>query len=371
MLRMRVLSALAVGSVVGAVLVGASAPVTMAASWPVISGNFVLTDLVYEGFDYSSGASLQSQSGGTGWSGAWDYAQGGDSPLGIAGSGLTYTGLPVEGLSTAYAGVRAINGSGRDLSRVDSGIVYVQLLVNLSGGFNNGAPNLRFYDTNASANTGFIGSNNTGNNAAILSASSVDIGNSGVDINTGTTHLLVVRIDYGAQQTDLWVNPDVTTFDYGNPPSADATATSFAPEFDRIYLFNRSSGSFDEFRVMRLAAAPPPPPVRPSAPLDVVAVPGNRSMSVSWSAPAKPGTWSVTNYQAVSSPPGGQCLTQGTTSCEMSGLSNGTAYTFEVRALNGAGWGPWSAPSESVTPGPPPPPPPAPSIMITGTRGDV
>ena len=50
-------------------------------------------------------------------------------------------------------------------------------------------------------------------------------------------------------------------------------------------------------------------------------------------------------------------------SCEVTGLTNGTAYTFEVRALSGAGWGPWSAASSTVTPGPPPV-----TIVITGSR---
>jgi hypothetical protein len=113
----------------------------------------------------------------------------------------------------------------------------------------------------------------------------------------------------------------------------------------------------------------PPPTYPPSAPLDVVGLPSDESVLVSWSAPASPGSFPVTNYQ-VRGTPGGTCLTTDLT-CAVTGLVNGTAYTFEVRALNGAGWGPWSAPSASVTPGPPPPPPPAPSIMITGTRGEV
>ena len=119
------------------------------------------------------------------------------------------------------------------------------------------------------------------------------------------------------------------------------------------------------------AVPPPPPPVYPpSAPRDVVGLAGDRSVSVSWSAPASSGSFPVTNYQVVSSPSGGTCLVTAT-SCEVRGLSNGTAYTFTVRALNGAGWGPWSASSDAVTPGPPQPPPVRSTIVITGTRGEV
>jgi len=43
-------------------------------------------------------------------------------------------------------------------------------------------------------------------------------------------------------------------------------------------------------------------------------------------------------------------------------LVNDTAYTFMVRALNGAGWGPWSDPTDPVTPRA------EATILITGTR---
>lgn len=48
----------------------------------------------------------------------------------------------------------------------------------------------------------------------------------------------------------------------------------------------------------------------------------------------------------------------------MSGLGNGVAYAFTVRALTGAGWGVASDPSDAVTPSAPT----RPSIVISGTR---
>lgn len=122
----------------------------------------------------------------------------------------------------------------------------------------------------------------------------------------------------------------------------------------------------------------PPAPGVPSAPRDVVGVAGDRRAVVSWAAPASSGSFPVTTYQVVASPGGGQCLADAPTlSCEVSGLANGTTYTFTVRALNGAGWSPDSAASNAVTPqadptppGPEPVPAPLPpgrsSLMVDG-----
>ncbi len=112
---------------------------------------------------------------------------------------------------------------------------------------------------------------------------------------------------------------------------------------------------------------PPPPPANPpSEPLGVAGMAGNRSAWVSWSPPASSGSFAVSNYQVTASPSGRMCVTS-IESCEVSGLTNGTAYTFEVRALSGAGWGPWSVPSAAVTPSTPV----VASIVISGTRAEV
>ena len=117
------------------------------------------------------------------------------------------------------------------------------------------------------------------------------------------------------------------------------------------------------------ASPPPPPPVfPPSAPVNVTAVAGDAQATVTWTAPASSGSFPITTYEVRSSPAGDTCLVSVLT-CTITDLTNGTAYTFEARALNGAGWGPWSTPSNTVTPAAPPPPPPAVTISITGSRG--
>lgn len=103
------------------------------------------------------------------------------------------------------------------------------------------------------------------------------------------------------------------------------------------------------------APGPGPGPVYPpSAPRDVRATPGDQSAAVAWLAPANSGSFPVSSYKATAAPGGQSCLaTAPALSCTVTGLTNGTAYTFTVEALNGAGWSAASGPSASVTPSKP------------------
>ena len=105
--------------------------------------------------------------------------------------------------------------------------------------------------------------------------------------------------------------------------------------------------------------------VPPDAPEAVVATVSADAVSVTWEKPVVSGSFPITDYQAVVAPGGQSCLAAAPAlTCTITGLTNGTAYTATVRALNGAGWGEWSASSSEVTPV-------APSIVITGTRAEV
>jgi len=88
----------------------------------------------------------------------------------------------------------------------------------------------------------------------------------------------------------------------------------------------------------------------PAAPTAVTAVPGNASALVSWTAPPSDGGSAITGYTDTSSRDGQTCTTSGALTCTVSGLTNGTPYTFTVSATNTVGAGPASAPSASVTP---------------------
>ncbi len=89
------------------------------------------------------------------------------------------------------------------------------------------------------------------------------------------------------------------------------------------------------------------PATVPGAPTGVTAVAGYTQATVSWSAPVSNGGATITGYTVTS---GTHTCSSAGTSCVVTGLTDGTAYTFTVVAINAAGSGPASAASNSVTP---------------------
>jgi len=92
----------------------------------------------------------------------------------------------------------------------------------------------------------------------------------------------------------------------------------------------------------------------PAAPTNVSATGGNAQATVSWTAPTDDGGSAITGYivetyQGTAFVKRNAFNTTGT-SVVVSGLTNGTAYNFRVRAVNAIGQGPLSTASAAVTP---------------------
>jgi outer membrane protein OmpA-like peptidoglycan-associated protein len=86
----------------------------------------------------------------------------------------------------------------------------------------------------------------------------------------------------------------------------------------------------------------------PETPTAVTGTAGDTNIVVRWTAPASSGGSDITGYTVTSS--GGQTCSTATLTCTVTGLTNGTAYTFTVRATNAVGNSPISTASTAVTP---------------------
>lgn len=154
---------------------------------------------------------------------------------------------------------------------------------------------------------------------------------------------------------------------------AGYTANTAAPQATVLGLVNGTSYRFT-VTARNIAGSGPPsvpsnavtPAAVPGAPTVAYASAGNAQAVVSWVAPLDDGGAPVTSYVVTSSPGGLTATAVGTTQVAVTGLTNGTLYTFTVRAKNVAGLGPPSLSSNAVTPITVPGPPSG----VTATEGN-
>ena len=92
--------------------------------------------------------------------------------------------------------------------------------------------------------------------------------------------------------------------------------------------------------------------VRPATPTVSSVSAGNAQATISWNPPTHNGGSPILGYRVTSQPGGLTCETNNSTdsSCIVTGLTNGTEYTFVVQALNAIGYSNESTDSPEVTP---------------------
>jgi hypothetical protein len=140
----------------------------------------------------------------------------------------------------------------------------------------------------------------------------------------------------------------------GTPPATTTTISGLTAGQSYTFTVQASNASGDGPVSAQSNAVTPIAATAPSAPTGVTATASAGAAQVGWAAPAGDGGSAITGYTvtpyigstAQTAVPAGASAT----SASVTGLTNGTTYTFTVKATNAIGTGPESTPSSPVTP---------------------
>ena len=166
--------------------------------------------------------------------------------------------------------------------------------------------------------------------------------------------------DFGCQWLFRFSNPDQLHPDPGGDPLGKA-GLELAPgadgPSDAVRMLNRTRGYVANFRTVSgtiIPPHPPPPPppppngggdggpqeTVPSAPRNLLAEGGDGQVTLTWDAPEDDGGSEITDYQyRINGRNPWTAIGSTDTTHTVTGLVNGTAYVFEVRAVNRIGRG--------------------------------
>jgi hypothetical protein len=153
----------------------------------------------------------------------------------------------------------------------------------------------------------------------------------------------------------------------GSPPATSTTVSGLTPGTAYTFSVRASNAGGSGPESASSNSVTPLGAGAPGAPTAVTAQADTKSALVSWSAPSDDGGSAITGYTVTpfvgataqpSSQVGGS-----TSSTRVTGLTNGTSYTFKVTATNSAGTSPASGASSAVIP--------RPSIFELGTPATV
>jgi titin len=146
-----------------------------------------------------------------------------------------------------------------------------------------------------------------------------------------------------------------STFDDATSAVMSATVTGLANGTEYSFRVSAVNAAGQGAASATITATPSAVVPVPDAPTGLTATPGSTQVALSWTAPAATGGAAISDYLVEFSVDGGSSwstfadATSAVTSATVTGLANGTAYTFRVAAVNAAGQGAFSA-TVSATP---------------------
>jgi len=228
--------------------------------------------VAYEGFDYDQGNTLYTKNGGDGWGEAWDNNLSAQNSFGVVNmhyiinssseyggvyrssrrSDMTYPNLESIGnyLGNDDMQTDVACFSFRNLSEtISSGVYYVQFLVqfnDFSDADAGGALN-NYFILNEATSEKLVVRRKNGNifmAKTKTSTDSADIVDTGVALKgASAAQFVIIQIDFDNNKTSIWVDPELSSFDYVNPSSPNAFL-NYTFNFNRITLASQTKWDF-------------------------------------------------------------------------------------------------------------------------------
>ena len=162
----------------------------------------------------------------------------------------------------------------------------------------------------------------------------------------------LVSFTISGANSDITLSNETTDTE-GNTPDSCFTGTATGTDTVTITATNPDTNDSLGEATVTIEWSPPSATI-PGAPASIAADPGDGEAVITWTAPTDDGGAVITSYTVTSSPGDRYCTwTSGPLSCTVTGLTNGTEYTFFVTATNAFGTSDPSS-TESGTPLSPP-----------------
>jgi hypothetical protein len=203
--------------------------------------------IAYEPFSYAASSTLDTQAGGSGFSGGWSSSTGTAT---VATPGLTYSGLTTSGnrVTTTVSNTTYSRSLLTTLGSV-TGTYYFSVILRPDNSNNSNGAEFAVVGSTASL---YMGKPTTGNNYVLDTVGNGGGGSQSVSstvATSGTAVLMVLRADLvagGADSFKLYLNPSLLA----EPGSADASKSSYdVGNITGVQFTGNIGFSLDEIRV--------------------------------------------------------------------------------------------------------------------------
>jgi uncharacterized repeat protein (TIGR02543 family) len=277
---------------------------------------------------------------------------------------VTFSGAVANGSTITGYTVKAYDNTGSEVTGVSCTVTTASTGGNcIVTGLTNGSSYTFKAITNSTANSTAVTSGPSIATTAITPAKAPDAP-TGVQVSAGTGKVTVSWTAPSSNGSPI-TSYTVQAYDEAGNAVSGATCTATAPATTCDVSTNLTAGTNYTFKVTATSGAGTSSAssasssvainAAPSVPRNVVATAGNGSVAVTWDAPSDTRGSALTGYTATAYTSGnnvaGTCTsTVIAEACTVTGLTNGTAYTFKVVATNGIGTSAASDPSAAVTP---------------------